>query len=491
MAGTHFIARQTPITADWLNDVNALVYGSGVSILNVRSMGAVGDGMTDDTTAIQSALTSGAMFVLIPPGYTFLVTSLTLSVGQTLLIQGTLSKKSGGTNLILMATKSSIIGPGRIVGNSVTSDCIVASGSSELHVQGITISGFTGKGVSFYANCSKYIINNNSIYNLTGAAINVEYSTMGIISGNIVDAAHDGVLFYGGDANVSTTIGSSGLVISDNVIQNIVWGGIWGTLTQDVSVTNNYTKSCADVGIDFEGCMDFTCTGNTVIEGGNACYSCFFGSSNGTFTGNSAKNVTSTGAGFYFTTNASYTNTGLSVVGNTVTTKTFCILTTSNAGRALYRSIIANNTLTSTGGYPTIELQEVSNISIQGNVSTTSNSAVGFFLSGVTASSVCNNTLYGFGSTGTVPATSGGIRLFGESTTYPSQSNAVRCNSVYSYAYSIVDNCTTPGVTYSKNKIDFNAVGAIYRSVGATYNGVVTNNTDVYDPNVAVAAQTF
>jgi hypothetical protein len=74
MSDTTFINRQTPINAEWLNVVNDAVYQqtSGISgatartlasklgdFVSVHDFGAVGNGTTDDTAAIQAALTSG------------------------------------------------------------------------------------------------------------------------------------------------------------------------------------------------------------------------------------------------------------------------------------------------------------------------------------------------------------------------------------------------------------------------------------------------
>lgn len=53
MSSTNFINQVTPIQADWLNDVNRKVYIESVS---VSDSGVIGDGVTDDTVALQAAL---------------------------------------------------------------------------------------------------------------------------------------------------------------------------------------------------------------------------------------------------------------------------------------------------------------------------------------------------------------------------------------------------------------------------------------------------
>ena len=108
MADTTFVDRQTPIMASWLNDVNRLTYdlpstdsnkgsslvgyrplGTGVATtltvqdklresFSVKDFGAIGDGVTSDTAAIQAAFdaaaTYGASELYFPPG-TYLLTN--------------------------------------------------------------------------------------------------------------------------------------------------------------------------------------------------------------------------------------------------------------------------------------------------------------------------------------------------------------------------------------------------------------------------------
>ncbi len=70
MANTTFIDRQTPIVAEWLNDVNDYVYG----INPVTAYGAVGDGITNNIEAFilaAASLNNGDVLTIPPGDYVF------------------------------------------------------------------------------------------------------------------------------------------------------------------------------------------------------------------------------------------------------------------------------------------------------------------------------------------------------------------------------------------------------------------------------------
>lgn len=76
MASTTFI-NGTIIQPAWLNDVNEAAYDGGWHHYSVKTFGAVGDGVADDTDAVLAVLQSGADVVYFPVG-TYLVNNLTI-----------------------------------------------------------------------------------------------------------------------------------------------------------------------------------------------------------------------------------------------------------------------------------------------------------------------------------------------------------------------------------------------------------------------------
>jgi len=70
---TNFVPGTT-VTADWLNAVDAHVFEYAV---NVKDMGAVGDGATDDTAAFEAAFAVAVGNVIVPPGTYLLSAGLT------------------------------------------------------------------------------------------------------------------------------------------------------------------------------------------------------------------------------------------------------------------------------------------------------------------------------------------------------------------------------------------------------------------------------
>jgi hypothetical protein len=93
MASTTFQDRKTPIYASWLNDINSAVFlGKAfdtINVINVKdpTYGAMGDGVTDDTAAIQAAITAVSVIggqVYLPPGTYVLSAALNISSAKVM-----------------------------------------------------------------------------------------------------------------------------------------------------------------------------------------------------------------------------------------------------------------------------------------------------------------------------------------------------------------------------------------------------------------------
>ena len=77
MSGTTFVDFTTPITAGWLNYVNAHAYDKWHPV-SVKDYGAIGNGVADDTAALSAALASGAKEIYFPDGVYTISSAITI-----------------------------------------------------------------------------------------------------------------------------------------------------------------------------------------------------------------------------------------------------------------------------------------------------------------------------------------------------------------------------------------------------------------------------
>lgn len=125
------------------NPLTAPLTDKGSQVFNVKAYGATGDGMTNDTAAIQTAIDAAAPqkgTVFLPAG-TYLVNSpLTITSGVTFIGVGDGSIIKAGANISAVLTIS-VGGDGRgvlrdfqVIGNSLAVNCINQSITSETSV---------------------------------------------------------------------------------------------------------------------------------------------------------------------------------------------------------------------------------------------------------------------------------------------------------------------------------------------------------------------
>ena len=113
--------------------------------VNVKDFGAAGDGIQDDTAAIQAAINASTdKELIIPSGFTFLCGPIIVSNSMSLRIDGTLKmKNTSGVLLTITADDVTVYGVGLIDLNN-TQDKGIRNTGDRFHIQGLTIANMLG-----------------------------------------------------------------------------------------------------------------------------------------------------------------------------------------------------------------------------------------------------------------------------------------------------------------------------------------------------------
>jgi hypothetical protein len=116
----------------------------------------------------------------------------------------------------------------------------------------------------------------------SGSAITLAYTWGAVVHGNTIVGFHNGVEWWGGDANYERDGAASNprktgkITISNNSITKTGAGGIWGSMGSGVTVSGNIIDTCGDVCLDSEGSDHIVFTGNSVKDGRNGAIATFF-----------------------------------------------------------------------------------------------------------------------------------------------------------------------------------------------------------------------
>jgi len=226
-------------TAEIAAGITPLYYQYPASpVADVRRYGAIGDGSTTNTTALQNAIATNQP-LYFPPG---IYLTGTLSVSSSVYWQG-----DGAATLQL---------------NSTGSNIVIQTGGSQIAVdiQGLAFNAnnlnTTGNAVLTFTSASNVLFQNNQIYNSATNGIWCFNNTtdVQILSNYIYNCVYSGILVEGNNAQLPTQQ-SVKCVISKNVVNNCTQqnGILVQRSLQDVVITDNVITNIGDCGIEVGG----------------------------------------------------------------------------------------------------------------------------------------------------------------------------------------------------------------------------------------------
>lgn len=235
--------------------------------VSVKDFGAVGDGVTDDTAAIQAALNS-AKTVEGVSGSTYLVTGGITVPAATTLKNIKLKLKAGSNRTVLTLSQDAAAYKVFVDGNGsnnlsspISSAAIYASGVSSVSVTECKVTDSFASGIRL-DNCDDFVVDNNTVIKTHAgftehAGIYILTSTNGSVAFNkVVNSESTGI---------KTGTNCFRLKIEGNDVRGSYYIGLANDTLSDSVIVGNIATSNGDNGIDVNGSTNVVVSSNTCV----------------------------------------------------------------------------------------------------------------------------------------------------------------------------------------------------------------------------------
>lgn len=439
--------------------------------------------LVDQTASLQKLLNKNAGKAVSLPAGTYFVRTLTvpkqtrLTIGAKTIIKGL--PTSQPLPMLNLSTGVRITGTGLIDGNRAQRKR--GAGIRVFDAQGISINGLRIREVAEQgiqmAGCKKATITNIQV---TGCGakgvdqfqgINIVTSQDVQVTGCRITKAQHGIQWWGDDTNGWC----ENLRITGNRVRQVDGGGIWGNKGRNVTVTNNTTEVCGDVGIDFEHSQNCSATGNTVRDCKNYALAIFYGSERITFTNNKVYQGPKYGHGIGLVGDG--LSKQISFIGGSINTKGPNAYGLTTVGTNVAENVLVKGVRIVTEGKGGIPIRVVDNNRFQiiNNPLISGVGATGISLEGSSNSVVEGNLIAHRGVDASKRGDRGGIFVYFRSAEYPAQNNLIRRNTIKGYKTGINDECW--GNVNSNNVFEQNITpNLVHRASNGTWGGKTSQN---------------